>query len=142
MCRILCISFVFGLPLTPYFKFQFYSQKNLIGPQMLPKKLSHALLMVPSAKLRLEDIYHILVLYWPNTANFISKIRKSNKTPNAIKLAFALLVFWVIYLLSLSFWKFEFYENSEIEFNVIWEPKFSFLKFLLYTDTIFEVLSV
>ena len=73
VCRILCIGFVFGLPLTPYFKFQFYSQKNQIGPQMLPKKLSHALLMVPSAKLWLEAIYHILVLYWPHTANFISK---------------------------------------------------------------------
>ena len=56
---------------------------------MLPKKLSNALLMVPSAKLRLEDIYRILVLYCPQLQILFQKIRKSKKTPNAIKLAIA-----------------------------------------------------
>ena len=62
-CALTVHKLVFGLPLTPYCKFQNYFQKNQSGPQMLSKKLSHAFLFAPSAKLWLEAIYYILALY-------------------------------------------------------------------------------
>ena len=77
---------VFGLPLTPYCKFQNYFPKNQIVLQMLSKKLSHAFLFAPSAKLWLEAIYNILALYWPHTANHFKKSGKLKRPEMQSKL--------------------------------------------------------